>query len=372
MRRTEEPRQIFIAERELHAAAAPRLDVLVAPADAGNPYQRLLAEALARRGAHARAVNRLGLGEVLRARPRSSIVHLHWVEFVIRSTDPGWRAGVLSVVRAAHLLLVLLVARVRRVRVVWTVHNLQPHEARRRRLDRVVGRLAARLADSVLVHSRHCAAQVSERLGGTVEVAYHGNYIDFYPPPRRDRRESRLSLGIPADAHVFLAFGLIRPYKMIVELIAEFRCLADPRFRLLIAGRPLSDDLRRQVEAAAAGDERVVLRLGRIADADVAEIHLAADVAVFAYRDVFSSGALMLALSHGLPVVAAGDSTASELGVPPAIRAFPAGGLGDALMASFPSAPTAREQALGTAERYGWDAMATKVLGGAESLVGSP
>ncbi|HYH53962.1 MAG TPA: glycosyltransferase family 4 protein [Solirubrobacterales bacterium] len=370
MARAKEPRQISIAERT--APAFPRLEVLTAPADGGNPYQRLLADALARRGATVVAANRLRLRDVLGARRRACIVHLHWIEFIIRSTDSGRWRGLLSVGRAVHLLLVLLVARIRRVRVVWTVHNLQPHEARRKRLDALATWLVARLADAVLVHSRHCAAKVSERWGRTVEVAYHGNYIDFYPPPRRDRRESRLSLGIPADAHVFLAFGLIRPYKMIVELIAEFRRLADPRFRLLIAGRPLSDDLRRQVEAAAAGDERVVLRLGRIADADVAEIHLAADVAVFAYRDVFSSGALMLALSHGLPVVAAEDSTASELGAPPAIRGFPAGGLGDALLASFPSGAAARERALGTAARYDWEAMATKVLGGGESLVGSP
>jgi beta-1,4-mannosyltransferase len=363
MVRVQEPRQASVTERR--AAIRPGVTVLVAPADGGNPYQRLLAEALARRGASARAANRLSLREVLRARRGADVVHLHWLEFVIRSTDPGRWAGLLSVIRAGHMLLVLLVARGRRLRVVWTVHNLQPHEARRRRLDRLVGKLVARFADTVLAHSRHCADQLALRLGRTVEVAYHGNYIGCYPAPRRDRRECRLALGIPADAHVFLAFGLIRPYKRIPDLIAEFVSLADRRTRLLIAGRPLDDGVRREVEAAAAGDERVILRLDRIADAEVAELHLAADLAVFAYRDVFSSGALMLALSQGLPVIAAADSTAVELGGRPAIQAYPPGGLGRALAAGFPLEAGAGERALSTAERYSWEAMAAKVLGAA-------
>jgi beta-1,4-mannosyltransferase len=361
MARVQVPRRASVTERR--AGARRGVAVLMAPADGGNPYQRLLAEALARRGASARAASRLSLREVLRARSGADVVHLHWLEFVIRSTDPGRWAGLLSVVRAGHLLLALLVARARRIRVVWTVHNLQPHEARRRWLDRLVGKLVGRCADTVLAHSRHCADQLAARLGRTVEVAYHGNYVGGYPPPRRDRRECRLALGIPADAHVFLAFGLIRPYKRIPDLIAEFVSLADPRLRLLVAGRPLDGGVRREVEAAAAGDERVILRLDRIADAEVAELHLAADMAVFAYRDVFSSGALMLALSQGLPVIAAENSTAVELGGPPAIQAYPPGGLGGALAASSPLEAGAGERALSTAERYGWEAMAARVLG---------
>lgn len=333
------------------------------PADLGNPYQPLLGDALARLGATARMANRPRLRQVATADSRA-ILHLHWLEFIIRSTDSGWRAAIWSGARALHLLLVLLIARLRRVRIVWTVHNLQPHESRRPWIDRLVGRVVARLADSVLVHSRYCAAQVSERVGRRdLEVAYHGNYIGVYPPPRRGRREARRSLGVPDDAHVIMAFGLIRPYKMIAELIAEFRTIEEPHFRLLIAGKPQTAEMRRQVEAAAAADPRVVVILKRISDAEVADLHQAADVAVLAYRDVFSSGALMLALSQGLPVVAPEASTAAELGAPPAIREFPPGGLADALVDSARDGQAAREHALHCAERYGWDAVAAKVLG---------
>jgi beta-1,4-mannosyltransferase len=361
---TEVPRQTFTAENPPLPPSSGRTDVCVAPADRGNPYQQLLLAALTRRGATVRLANRLRLRDAMSADSRTTVLHLHWIEFIIRSTDSGARAGAVSVAKAVHLLAVLLVARARRVRVVWTVHNLEPHEARRHSIDRLVGWLVARLADSVLVHSRHCAAQISRRLGRPdVEVAYHGNYIGFYPAPRRDRREARRALGVSPDAHLLLAFGLIRPYKQVVELIAAFRMIEDPRFYLLVAGRPLTEEMRREVELAAAEDARIVLRLERISDAEVAELHRAADVAVLAYRDVFSSGALMLALSHGLPVIAPDGSTATELAPPPAVRPFPPGGLFAALVESGPAGREARQCALRSAERYGWDEMAAKVLG---------
>jgi beta-1,4-mannosyltransferase len=376
MARATGPRPSPAAEAAVSAAdvapGAAGVEVLTAPQDDGNPYQRLLAAALARQGATARGANRLSLRAALRGGRRERVVHLHWTEFLTRSTDSGPMAGPLAVVRAAHLLLALVVYRTRGVRIVWTVHNLEPHEPRRPRLDRLVNRLVARLADTVLVHSRHCAARAAELLGREAEVAYHGNYIDYYPPPGRDRRQTRLALGVPADARLLLAFGLVRPYKLIPAAIAEFRRIPDPRLRFLVAGRALDTQTRREVELAAHGDERVLLRLERIPDAEVAELHAAADLALLAYRDVFSSGALMLGLSQGLPVLAAADSTAAELGPPPALRTFAPGGLSAAIAASVPADDAARARALETAERYGWETMAAKVLGSGSPLSGGP
>jgi beta-1,4-mannosyltransferase len=335
----------------------------MAPADRGNPYQALLAEALSE-GAAVSFDNRIRLRQVARADARQTIVHLHWLEFLVRSTDPGPLAAARSMARSLHLLLALAVARLRRIRIVWTVHNLDPHEGGRRWIDRPLARAVGRLADSVLAHSTHCAERIAGRLGREdVEVAYHGNYLGAYPQPRRSRAETRRLLGLPETAHVLLAFGQIRPYKRIPELIAEFGTLADPDFRLLVAGQPADERMRMELEEDASVDARVVLRLGRVPDAEVAELHLAADAAVLAYRDVFSSGALMLALSNGLPVIAPRNSTADELGAPPAVRLFSPGCLARALVESAPSDAAARASAMRSAERHGWGEMAAKVLG---------
>jgi hypothetical protein len=52
------------------------------------------------------------------------------------------------------------------------------------------------------------------------------------------------------------------------------------------------------------GDKRVVVDARLIPDDEVSTFHRRAHAAIFAYRDVFSSGAPVLALSYGLSVVA--------------------------------------------------------------------
>jgi glycosyltransferase involved in cell wall biosynthesis len=85
-------------------------------------------------------------------------------------------------------------------------------------------------------------------------------------------------------------------------------------------------------------------------------MHLCADAAVLAYRDVFSSGALLLALSFGLPVVAPDVGTAAELVGDGAGELFAPEGLTEALDSMHHADQGARAgAALTVAHRYQWD-----------------
>jgi len=330
----------------------------------GNPYQQLLVRALEAAGAETVKVKYLKVAHVLFARRRETMVNLHWPELIVNSNGRGRLDDFRYAARALQLLASLAVARLRGMRVVWTVHNLVPHEARRPRLDLALNRCIARLPTAVVAHSRHAArlAEETYRRRG-IEVGYHGNYLEYYPESRRDRERVRQDLGIPPDAFLVLAFGFIRPYKCLPELIAAFAENDDPRLRLLIAGPPFNERVKAEVEAAAAADDRVVLRLERVPDEAVSELHAAADVAALAYRDVFSSGALLLSLSCGLPVIAPADSTATELGDPPAVQPYRPGGLAAAIAGAAEHPPAAREDALAVARRYEWSAVARLLLG---------
>ncbi|HEX7300575.1 MAG TPA: glycosyltransferase [Solirubrobacteraceae bacterium] len=336
--------------------------IAVAPVLAENPYQQILERELEALGATFEHPRRLTLRWALRT--SVAVLHLHWIEYLTGShaTESLHRPRV--ALRTARLFAVLLVLRARGVRLVWTVHNLRPHDARHPRFDLVVARLVARLAHRLIAHSRYAAQVVQRTYGvGDVSVAYHGGYEDQYRAEGVDRAAARLRLGLPEDAHVVLAFGLIRAYKRIPELIARFRDLIDPDRRLVVAGRPASAGLEAEVRAAAADDRRVILMLSHIPDDQVAELHLAADVAVLAYRDVFSSGALMLALSLGVPVVAPQGSTADELAGPPAVEPYVGTDVGGALARTKPiDRDAARRAALEAARRFPWSAAARTVM----------
>lgn len=269
------------------------------------------------------------------------------------------------IVRALSMLASLVILRLRGLPVVWTVHNLAPHEPRHPRLERATMRLVARLATTLHVHSRWAGERVVLELRmrerDKLMVGHHGNYIESYGAAS-SRSTSRRALGLPESAHIYLIFGAIRAYKRIPEAIGAFRRLKDSDALLIVAGRVEDDSLRERIEGAAGEDPRVILQFGFVAEEEVAGLFGAADAAILNYAEVFSSGALMAALSTGTPVVAPAGGTTSEIAAPPAVEPFEPGGLALALRGVVDGDQQARRRAaLAAAELCDWDTLAKQL-----------
>lgn len=339
-----------------------RVAVFPQPAHFNNPYQPLLHAALERRGATVLPPHEPSPVWAWSRRKRLDVAHFHWIEPIVRPYPPHRGAAVVAAGRAARLEAMLRVLRPAGVRIVWTVHNIRPHEHRYPGPERRAMRAVLSAADALIVHSKHAEARVRQELAptGEIHVVPHGNYIGAYPEEPRDRAIVRTELGLPADVFVYLAFGKARAYKQLPQAIAAVRAMGDAH--LLVAGQP-HPDLERELRAAAGRDERIHLHLQDVPDDRVAAYHLAADAAILNYRDVFSSGALLLALSFGLPVVAPAPSTATEVAAPPAVQPFGEGGLAQALAAVREGDPDARRRAaFAAAEACSWDRAAQLTL----------
>jgi beta-1,4-mannosyltransferase len=281
-----------------------------------NPYQRLLYEHLAPFGVEVVEGAELKLGWLRRNRRNVQILHFHWPQSYYQWLwDPAWARRPLSWVRLVVFAARLAAARALGYRLVWTVHQVYPHETVSRRLDRLGGRALAAACHGLTAHDRATAELVQSELGydaDRVVVLSHGSYVGVYPPGR-DRAAVRAGLGLPEDAFVFLSFGHIRGYKDIDLLVASFRALDNPSAALLIAGPALDDASASAVRAAAEADSRIVPLLEFVPDDAVAELFRASDAAVLARGDGGTSGALVLALSLGLPAIAADAPTYAEL-----------------------------------------------------------
>ena len=334
-----------------------RVTYLPAGSAGATSYIGLLRAALQAEGWETQLASGSDLWRIGRDRS-CAVVHLHWLEFIASSDGHGGLGLLRTLWRQLRLLAGLIWLRVRGIGIVWTVHNLRPHEPVRPVLERYLSWAVLRLCDRAIAHSDYARTRIDEAYGHAdkVTVIPHGNYTGVYPtaPSPLDPRQR---LGIPESAFVFLAFGQIRPYKQVVELVQAFGELPGDHLRLLVVGRPVVRSEAERLRAAAAIDRRVILDLREVADTEVAELHAASDAAVIAYRDVFSSGALLLALSFGLPVVAPAHGTAAEVSTPPALEVFAVGGLVGALSrmsAAQPAGPARRQAALAGAERYPW------------------
>jgi hypothetical protein len=60
---------------------------------------------------------------------RHDVVHVHWPEYLVR-----WRRLSLTLLDIVKIIVLLRVARMRGSALVWSGHNLEPHEMRRPRL----------------------------------------------------------------------------------------------------------------------------------------------------------------------------------------------------------------------------------------------
>ena len=331
-----------------------RTTVAAFPRDlSGNPYCALLYRHLEEAGIDVIAGDELSPAWIVRHRADVGVLHLHWPEMHYRG--PG---GAVTARSAAAFVASILLARRLGYRIVWTAHNALPHEPHPAdvRLRALLMRVAR-----VVVHGDAARATLPSSRW-PVTVVPHGHYIGWYPDTVGED-EARRRLGLRPTDHVTLFFGQLRAYKGLDDLLQAFSAHRDPRRRLVIAGRPVTSRDATEAHAAAERDERIQVHDRHIPDDEVQVFFRAADFVALPYRRVLTSGAAMLALSFGRPVVAPHTGCLAELSARGcAITYSPAGrtALANALdRAAATDARPWRRRARTAAETMHWDAIAT-------------
>jgi glycosyltransferase involved in cell wall biosynthesis len=283
------------------------MKLLVFPRNDGNPYQRLLYGEMERLGTRvtylgrltpSRTLNLLLLpAEVMARRAAGArLVHLHWVfGFGLPGAE---RFPSVRRLAQAWFTLWLRMTRLTGVRLVWTAHNVLPHEAVF--ADDVAARRAlVQACDLVLAHSTSALTGLAA-LGAAPRhsaVIPHGPLAPV--PPAASLRAPGSGRGGPRR---IVFFGKILDYKGVEDLLAAFAAVpADVPAELIVAGQCDDQPMRSRLQKAAG--ERVVLRLGRLAEPEVAPLLTSADAVVLPYRRVTTSGSAMLALAYGRPLI---------------------------------------------------------------------
>jgi glycosyltransferase involved in cell wall biosynthesis len=275
----------------------------VFPAYRDNPYLNLMLLAPRARGwdvveslrlEHFTAqLGHLGHGDV---------VHVHWTSPVVQRPEDDLDA---ARSRFDRFRAAVDGARSRGARLVWTLHNVLPHDARHTELELELDRYLADTADALHVMNRETAAAVApyyELDAARVVHVPHPSYQGVYPATVSPA-DARAALGLADADRTVLAFGQVRPYKGLDVLVDAVRRIPeDDRPVLLLAGRTAPED-REAVDRVLGDDVRVVRSDDHVADIDVQRWFRAADVAVFPYRRVLNSGSLHLAASFRVPAV---------------------------------------------------------------------
>jgi glycosyltransferase involved in cell wall biosynthesis len=349
-------------------ASERRLRVVHAPYIGQNAYQPRLLEELGRVGIDAIGAKRTAHPFVRQLFSwRCDVLHLHWTQ--LRWLGPR----LLRTAAIASYFAQLRALQRGGTRIVWTIHNLVPHECDDPGAELVFLARLAETVDACIVHSESARDEVVASvasLGGSasaiaakLRVVPHGNYIGCYRPART-REAERARLGIADDETVFAFVGQVRDYKNVDGLARAFRTADLPRARLLIRGRPRGDAVDRAVRDACADDPRIDYRAEFLADDELAATLLASDAVALPYHDCLTSGAALLAMSFGKAIVAPDRGCFRELvgaGAVGLYRGDAPGGIAHALraLATDPAARAASgARNLEIAKAADWSAIA--------------
>lgn len=248
-----------------------------------NPYQTLLYESLEPAFSAEPGSIEDALGRQEDAPVRPHLFHLHWEHAVL--VGAGAPKSVEEFLDA--------ISRFRTAggKIVWTIHNLSPHDTEKTAANDDLQAGLCELADILHLHSLHAltAARAEMKLPERkTRIIAHHNFEGAYPVYARSA--ARSDLGLSAARRVVLSPGRIAPYKQPAELAEAFLASAGPDDRLVFAG-----ELARNFDLELPDDDRLLMLEGFATQEDVGKLHAAADFVVLPYRASLTSGSAILA-----------------------------------------------------------------------------
>ena len=276
---------------------------------AANPYQALLYSNLEQLGVEHRYVGELTGSQTLNLillpfevtigkLQGYSCLHLHWV---FRFSIPliGDHCAVRRLMRW-YFVGILTLCRALGVAVIWTAHNVLPHTSVFDN-DRLARRqLAARCA-SVIAHNE---ATLQELTAMGCEIA-SSSVIRHGPYSQRVAHDEKRGVPATSDHFRLVFFGSLLEYKGVQDLLGVLISHELPStLSCVIAGSCDNPELTgRIIDMARHCRIPLELRLEYLLDDDLIDLLASADVVVLPYRQVTTSGSVIMALGAGCPVI---------------------------------------------------------------------
>ena len=202
-------------------------------------------------------------------------------------------------------------------RIVYTAHNVLPHDADTIKNRIVYWTVYRLLADAIVVHGQAIKERIIEEFDvdeERVHVVAHGTY-HAHNTDHVTKKSARELLDIPQDHRVLLCFGLQRFYKgthMVIEALDNYLAT---NMTLLVRGHAPERSYQELIESMVSthnGALRIDARFGVVAEKDLEVYFKAADVVLLPYLEGSQSGIKFMAYAYGRPVLASAVGSLQE------------------------------------------------------------
>jgi glycosyltransferase involved in cell wall biosynthesis len=261
-----------------------------------NPYSRMMYSALepdfeAVRGTVDDALSLLRADE-------AQLFHINWEEHLIRKSSSAAEAELMT----EYFIKKLKEYRKLGGKVVWTVHNEQPHELEFVGAFLNLRRQLASNVDRILVHSTQAIAVLNRQVQLDHSLLFfvpHPSYLGEY----EEEPKVAPSWERPTEP-IALAFGMVRHYKGYSSFLETIEARDDCQFRVRVVGAPVSTDSYGEELRVRHESSKIEFDYRHVPPEEVAATVRAARCLVLPYERFLTSGVALLGLTLGVPVVA--------------------------------------------------------------------
>jgi beta-1,4-mannosyltransferase len=187
-------------------------------------------------------------------------------------------------------------------KIIWTWHNIEPHE-NNGYIDVRGTHILAEKSDLIIFHSRWAEDQCRKMFAipGKTIVMPHGNYDGIYPEPR-NRAVVLTEIGLETDKPVVGCLGAMRGYKGI-DVACEAVQLLGGSVQLLCAGMP-HHLFETPKNISKVSNHNISFVTRKLSEQELSDFANACDCILLPYKKITGSGALLLALTLRKGVVA--------------------------------------------------------------------
>lgn len=188
-------------------------------------------------------------------------------------------------------------------RLVHTAHNILPHEATAKDKKKY-GSFYSK-CNLIMVHNEYSKKLLADEYGFSdkIQVIPHGIYESQQGSIHTD------SAVVASQKTEFLQLGMIRKYKGVDIFLKALSMLNDAvksKIHVTIAGKrykALDDTDYERMIIDYKLESVVTFTPQRVEDEEMDQLFKKADVCVFPYREIYGSGALLMAYTYRKPVI---------------------------------------------------------------------
>ncbi len=216
----------------------------------------------------------------------STLLHIHWLKFSL-----------------FDLIILSLIRYKTKTKLVFTVHNVLPHE--NNYIDKLLYPLIYRRIDAFTFHSRSSYDRLVNELKVDVKeyaiIPHYGYEVEESPTVSKKNS--------------LLFFGSIRDYKGLDILIdACAKLPQDSDWTLDIFGKPEMDISVLKMKAMKQGiSDHINWHTGWVDEDEINEIFHSHEIVILPYKHIDNSGLLHLAKSYGKSIIASRLGSLSDL-----------------------------------------------------------